>query len=256
MSNLLEMTLQRKLVSLLPYSTQPYLSILNSTRFDALSVQQAPVNYVKHSDELNNLYHEIRTQPTKEALNAFLDIWSIWGLKEELPAEVYSAIKYTEMELDDLHLTITDNDFYVIISELIQCDIDRVGYFAAKRGLLNCLMFALLHKGTCKNNICSTAAANGHLECLMYARTNRCLWDEDTCINAAANGHLGCLKYAHENGCSWDDGTCAYAAENGHLDCLKYAVEHNCECGTATCTFAAKKGHLDCLKFAIEHHCP
>jgi hypothetical protein len=72
----------------------------------------------------------------------------------------------------------------------------------------------------CKNT--QDAAKKGHLECLIYAYENRWEWDESTCANAASNGHLECLIYAHEKGCPWDVETCVEAVVGGHIDCLQY----------------------------------
>jgi len=88
----------------------------------------------------------------------------------------------------------------------------------------------------CKNT--QDAARKGHLECLVYAYTNGCPWDERTCELAARNGHLDCLEYAHTNGCKWDAWTCMLAAENGHLKCLQYAHDNGCPRDEYTCAYA------------------
>ena len=70
------------------------------------------------------------------------------------------------------------------------------------------------------------AAKRGYIKLIDFALNNGCSVSAHTCSAAARYGQFECLKYLREIGCKWNYHTSSGAALKGHLDCLTYAVEN------------------------------
>ena len=153
---------------------------------------------------------------------------------------------------------------------------------AAKKGHLQCIIWARKNGYPWDTWTCDTAAYHEHLDCLMWARKNGCPWDTDLlkeavfhkqlkilvwiskneiwhhllCSIAAEFGYLDILILMRRNRCKWDKWTCAGTSGNGHLDCLMWARKNGCPWDEYTCSLAAREGHLQCLIWATKNYCP
>jgi hypothetical protein len=58
------------------------------------------------------------------------------------------------------------------------------------------------------------AAGRGHVHLIEWAINNGCPWSERTCLHAAAYGTLETLKWLRAKGCPWDDKTTEHASTN------------------------------------------
>ena len=108
---------------------------------------------------------------------------------------------------------------------------------------------------------CTFAARRGILDALIYARTHGCPWDHRTIEEAVQNGHIDVVKYCLENDCPIvDNDLCVFSLSNSDyvkdLKVLKLLRKFNIPWNEETCEVAICSGNIEALKWVRSRGCP
>ena len=178
---------------------------------------------------------------------------------------------YEALEMKDIKYIKILSRYYQIPNDVfLYARAIKIGFFKG---------FKFLHKKgvSLPTDVCVYAAKKGNIECLQYAIENGCLMDYDACYEAAYKGQLDSLKILYKHRCPWDVMTTQNAADQGHMKCLKYALKRGCpapsfssnyesliylhknynlEWTTDDIATVSEMGKLSTLKYMHENGCP
>ncbi|GFH53184.1 hypothetical protein CTEN210_09660 [Chaetoceros tenuissimus] len=133
---------------------------------------------------------------------------------------------------------------------------------------------------------CRFAARRGILDALIYARTHGCPWDHRTIEEAVQYGHIDVVKYCLENDCPivdndlspltnsdyvkdlkvlkllrkfnipWNEVTCEVAICSGNLEALKWIRSQGCPWNECAFECAIESNDMTTIQYCIENECP
>lgn len=129
--------------------------------------------------------------------------------------------------------------------------------FAASKGRLNILQYAVESGDGLAENVCLRAVEGDHYDCLVYAHQNGGIIDEE-CIHAALKfGAIKCAMYLLEHtkitpGSSVVFGDHAFRGPFLTVDLLKMLHNQGAIWSNYPCAKAILRGSVECLRFVLE----